>query len=179
MSTAVRTDAQIVRCWAEALHDRDLSTLLNLAHSDIECQPLKLSSRGVYRGRAGLAEWILDLMFSSAEIRVRIDDVKALSPERVAAFGTAVMDDEDISPYALVAIVRDGKIAAIRSYLNDEPTMERLGLLAERRVRHERSPVPHGPLASHGQDSQGALGSTATARLNNGRVVLAQNRESS
>jgi ketosteroid isomerase-like protein len=125
-----RTNAsQLVRRWAEALHDRDLSTLLNLAHPDIECQPLKLSSRGVYRGRAGLAEWILDLMFDTGGIRVRIERVHTLSTERVAAFGTAGMDHEDISPYALVAIVRDGKVVAIRSYLNDEPTMERLGLL--------------------------------------------------
>jgi ketosteroid isomerase-like protein len=126
----VRTDVQIVRLWAEAVHGRDLKTLLNLAHPEIECQPLKLSSRGTYRGRAGLAEWILDLMFDTGEICVRIERVQTVSTERVAAFGTAGMDDEDISPYALVAIVRDGKIAAIRSYLNDKPTMERLGLLA-------------------------------------------------
>ena len=120
---------QLVRRWAEAMNDRDLSALLNLAHPDIECQPLKLSSRGVYRGRAGLAEWILDLMFDTGGIRVRIQRVQKLSTERVAAFGTAGMDDVDVSPYALVAIVRDGKVAAIRSYLNDKPTMERLGLL--------------------------------------------------
>ena len=128
--SATRTEAhKLVPRWTEALHQRDLTTLLNLAHPEIECQPLKLSSRGVYRGRAGLAEWILDLMFDTPEIRVRIERVQTLSTERVAAFGTAGIHGEDISPYAFVALVREGKIAALRSYLNDEPTMERLGLL--------------------------------------------------
>jgi hypothetical protein len=128
--SAKRTNAtKLVRRWAEATNDRDLTTLLNLAHPDIECQPLKLSAGGAYRGRTGLVEWILDLMGGSTGIRVRIEHVQALSTERVAVFGTAQVHEEDIAPYALLAVVRDGRVAVTCSYLSDEPTMERLGLL--------------------------------------------------
>ena len=55
--------------------------------------------------------------------------MQTLSAERAAVFGTVVANGEDVSPYALVAVVRDGKVAAMRSHLSDKPTMEQLGLL--------------------------------------------------
>lgn len=104
--------------------------MLNLAHPDIECQPLKLSSRGVYRGHVGLSDWVAgELIGSPTEAHVHIKRVQTLSPERVAVFGTVQNDRREVCPYALVAIVRDGKVAAMRSYLSDELTMERFGLL--------------------------------------------------
>ena len=119
----------LVRRWAEAIIDRDVATVLNLSHPDIECQPLRLQWPGVYRGRAGLVNWMLDLVVVPNGDRVSIERVERISPERVAVFGTMQIEDKAVSPYTAVAIVRDGKVAAVRSYLSDEPTMERLGLL--------------------------------------------------
>jgi hypothetical protein len=129
LSTA-RTEAhELVRRWVEAINDLDLTALLDLAQPDIECQPLELSSRAVYSGRAGLTEWILELSIAAPAVQRRIERVQTLSPERAAVFGTVVANGEDVSPYALVAAVRDGKVAAMRSLLGDKPTMEQLGLL--------------------------------------------------
>jgi ketosteroid isomerase-like protein len=129
VSTA-RTEAhKLVRRWVEGINGRDLTALLELAHPDIECQPLELSSRPVYSGRAGLTEWILELSLAAPAVQRRIERVQTLSAERAAVFGTVVANGEDVSPYALVAVVRDGKVAAMRSHLSDKATMEQLGLL--------------------------------------------------
>jgi hypothetical protein len=123
--STVRTEAsELVRRWVEAINDLDLTALLDLAHPDIECQPLELSSRAVYSGRAGLTEWILELSIAAPAVQRRIERVQTLSAERAAVFGTVVANGEDVSPYALVAVVRDGKVAAMRSHLGDKPTME-------------------------------------------------------
>jgi hypothetical protein len=121
--------SDLIEQWARAVNDRDLDTLLVLAHPDIECQPLKLTREGVYKGHDGIARWIEARGIEPPGVEERIDRVARLSGERVAAFGRVEVDGSDVSPYALVAVVRDGKVAKIRSYLSDEPTMERLGLL--------------------------------------------------
>jgi hypothetical protein len=40
-----------------------------------------------------------------------------------------LVESKEISPYSLIATLRDGKVAAMRSYLSDEETMEHLKLL--------------------------------------------------
>jgi hypothetical protein len=117
----------LVRRWAEAINDRDLTTLLDLAHPDIECQPRELHA--AYIGRTGLTEWILELILAVPAVRVRIERVQTLSAERAAVFGTVRVNGADVSPYTLVAVVRDGKVAAMRSCLGDKGAMERLGLV--------------------------------------------------
>ena len=124
---SARTEAhKLVRRWVEGINRRDLTALLDLAHPDIECQPLELSSRPVYSGRAGLTEWILELSIAAPAVQRRIERVQTLSAELAAVFGTVVANGEDVSPYALVAVVRDGKV--VRSHLGDKPRMEQLGL---------------------------------------------------
>jgi hypothetical protein len=119
----------LIERWTHAVNDRDLDTLLGLAHSDIEHQPLKLTGDGVYNGHDGMAKWIDGRGVEAPGLQVCIEHVEILSGERAAAFGRVAIDGRDVSPYALVAIVRDGKIAKLRSYLSDKPTMDRLGLL--------------------------------------------------
>ena len=119
----------LIERWTRAVDDRDVDTLRDLAHSDIECQPLKLTGDGAYTGHDGIALWIQDRTAQAPSVRVRLERVVVLSDERVAAFGTVELGGTDLSPYAVVAIAREGKIAKIRSYLSDEATMDRLGLL--------------------------------------------------
>jgi ketosteroid isomerase-like protein len=121
----------LVRRWVEAINNRDLTALLNLSHPDIECQPLELRSRAAYTGRTGLTEWILELIVAVPGVRVRIQRVQTLSAERAAVFGTVHVNGDDVSPYVLVAVVRDGKVAAMRSCLGDESAMEQLGLVQD------------------------------------------------
>jgi hypothetical protein len=47
----------------------------------------------------------------------------------VALFGSVFVEGKEISPYSLIATVRDDKVVGMRSYLSDEETMEHLKLL--------------------------------------------------
>jgi ketosteroid isomerase-like protein len=119
----------LIERWTRAVNDRDVDTLLELADPDIECQPLKLTGDGAYSGHDGIARWIQDRADQAPGVRTHIERVVALSDERVAAFGAVELSGTVVSPYAVVAIVREGKITNLRSYLSDESTMEQLGLL--------------------------------------------------
>jgi hypothetical protein len=54
----------------------------------------------------------------------------AVGDDRVAVFGQLTMEGRRVSPYTLVVMLRDGKVAAMRSYLTDEETLTQLGLLS-------------------------------------------------
>jgi ketosteroid isomerase-like protein len=129
MGTPAADIYELIHRWARAVNERDVDTLLGLAHPDIEHQPLRLTGDGVYNGHDGVARWMDGRGLEAPGLQVRIEHVEMLSGERAAAFGRVEVDGRDVSPYALVAIVRDGKVAKLRSYLSDKPTMERLGLL--------------------------------------------------
>jgi hypothetical protein len=129
MSTPRADLYDVIERWTRAVNELDVQALLDLAHPEIECQPLKLTGDGVYNGHDGIAKWIDGRGVEAPRLQVRIEQVEILSGERAAAFGRVEVDGRDVSSYALVAIVRDGKVAKLRSYLSDRPTMERLGLL--------------------------------------------------
>jgi ketosteroid isomerase-like protein len=119
---------ELVVRWAEAINERDLDTLLSLAHEDIEIHPLQMGLEGSYRGRDQLRAWVQEVTANDLRHTVRIEGVRELADDRLALIGTVVVDGRPLSPYALIALVRDGKIAAMRSYLGDEQTLELLGV---------------------------------------------------
>jgi ketosteroid isomerase-like protein len=85
--------------------------------------------RGQYSGPAGVRRWMQEIADDDLGHRVRIERVRTLGPGRAVVFGTVLLGGDAVSPYALVVQVRDDRVAAMRSYLNDEPTLERLGVL--------------------------------------------------
>jgi len=55
--------------------------------------------------------------------------IRTLDDGRIALFGALLVEGKEISPYSLIATLRDDKVIAMRSYLSDEETMEHLKLL--------------------------------------------------
>jgi ketosteroid isomerase-like protein len=120
----------LVRRWSDAINARDADALLELAHPEIELHTLQLGVRGRYTGREGVAEWMAELREWDPGHRVRIERVRTLPSGRIAVFGTILIEGEPSSPYSLVAEVRDGKIAMMRSFPSDEETLAKLGDLS-------------------------------------------------
>jgi ketosteroid isomerase-like protein len=115
--------------WAEALNARDLDTLLSLATEDVVSDPLQISVSGRYVGHDGVRRWMRELTTHDPGHRVAIERVAAVGDDRVAVFGQLTMEGRRVSPYTLVVMLRDDKVAAMRSYLTDEETLTQLGLL--------------------------------------------------
>jgi ketosteroid isomerase-like protein len=120
----------VARRWAEALNQRDVETLLSLSTEDVDCDPLQISVSGRYNGADGVRRWMREVTTHDPGHWVAIESVRALGEDRVAVFGRLQMSGRSVSPYTMVTIVRDGRIAAMRSYLSDETTLTELGLLS-------------------------------------------------
>lgn len=119
----------LARRWADAINARDVDTLVALADPEIDIQPLQVGVRGHYSGPAGVRRWMQEIADDDLGHRVRIERVRSLGPGRALVLGTVLLGGNDVSPYALVLQLRDDRVAAMRSYLDDEPTLERLGVL--------------------------------------------------
>jgi ketosteroid isomerase-like protein len=121
---------RLVRQWARAVNERDRDTLVDLSHADIDCYPLQIATvSGHYKGHDELRRWIDDMVASDIGHQVEFSGIRTLADGRVALFGALFVEGKEISPYSMIATLRDDKVAAMRSYLSDEPTMEHLKLL--------------------------------------------------
>jgi ketosteroid isomerase-like protein len=120
---------EIVRSWGEALNQRDLDTLLELSTEDVICDPLQISVSGRYEGHDGVRRWMREVTTHDPGHRVATQRLATVGDDRVAMFGELVMEGRAVSPYTMVTVLRDGKVAAMRSYLTDEATLTQLGLL--------------------------------------------------
>ena len=121
---------RLVRRWATAVNERDREALVSFSHPEIDCYPLQIATvSGHYQGHEGMRRWLDDMVASDIGHHVRAIGVRTLSDDRVALFGVLLVEGKEISPYSMIATIRDGKVAAMRSYLSDEETMEHLKLL--------------------------------------------------
>ena len=119
----------LIRRWVDAVDDRDIDALLEVAHEEILCRPLSVGGGGgTYIGHDGLRRWIGRL---SPDVQVRCDTIRPLEGGLVVAFGVLFVHERVGAPWALVASVRDGKVSAAQSYFSDEHTLATLGLLGE------------------------------------------------
>jgi ketosteroid isomerase-like protein len=119
-----------VRQWARAVNDRDRDALVASSHPDIDCYPLQIATvSGHYQGHEGMRRWIDHMVASDIGHVVEFRGIRTLADGRVALFGAVFVEGKEISPYSLIATLRDGRVAAMRSYLSDEATMEHLKLL--------------------------------------------------
>lgn len=122
---------QIGHRFIEAFNLRDAEALVALTHPDIEFRPTMLvGSKRVYVGHEGLRAWVADLVASGAEHQVRVREVRMLGDERLIVLTEVLLDGETISPSAMVATLRDGKIIEAKAYLSDETTLKELDLLS-------------------------------------------------
>jgi ketosteroid isomerase-like protein len=120
---------RLVRHWAQAINARDIERLLSLSHPEIELHPMQIAVAGLYTGHDGIRAWIKDILASGIGHNVKYRDLKTLPDGRVALFGEVCLEGKKISPYTLLVVIRDGKVALTRSYLADEDTLRLLKLL--------------------------------------------------
>jgi ketosteroid isomerase-like protein len=120
---------RLVRRWATAVNERDPERLISLSTHDIQLFPMQVGVTGPYRGHDGLRHWIDDLVASELGHQVQFRGIRTLADGRVALFGEVFLGDTSISPYTLLATLRDGAVAGTRSYLSDEETLKLLKLL--------------------------------------------------
>ena len=118
-----------MRRWFDALNARDENSLIDMAHADIDLYPMQFAVSGLYSGHDGIRRWRSELGAWDPGHHVRPGGVRDLGGGRFVMFGTVIIDGEEFSPYALLIRITDGKVAAMRSYLNDEETLERMGVL--------------------------------------------------
>ena len=121
---------RLVRIWATAVNERDAEALIAQSHPEIDVYPLQIATvSGHYQGHDGLRRWLDDMVASDIGHTVSFVGIRTLPDGRVALFGTVCVEGKEISPYSLIATLRDGKVVAMRSYLSVEQTMEHLKLL--------------------------------------------------
>jgi ketosteroid isomerase-like protein len=121
---------RIIRRWATAVNERDRDALVSYSHPEIDCYPLQIATvSGHYQGHDGMRRWLDDMDASDIGHHVRAVGIRTLADGRIALFGVLLVEGKEISPYSMIATIRDGKVAAMRSYLSDEETMEHLKLL--------------------------------------------------
>jgi ketosteroid isomerase-like protein len=121
---------RLVRRWAQAVNARDVAALAAQSDPEIDVYPLQIATvSGHYTGHEGLKRWLDDAIASDIGYIVEFLGIRTIGDGRVALFGQVQVEGKAISPYSMIATVRDGKITSMRSYLSDEETMEHLKLL--------------------------------------------------
>jgi hypothetical protein len=120
---------RLVRHWAQAINARDVDAVIALSHPEIELHPMQIAVSGLYTGHDGIRAWISDILASGIGHNVKYCGLKTLPDGRVALFGEVCLEGKKISPYTLIATIRDDKVALTRSYLADEDTLRLLKLL--------------------------------------------------
>jgi ketosteroid isomerase-like protein len=125
------------RC-VEAISNRDAETLTSLSADDVEIRPLRAALEDtVYRGHAGIEQWMGDIAETWAELRIDVESVEEPTAGSVIAFVTLHGRGHESSvptsmPVALTARLRDGLVvqaatwtdpaAALRDASSPTPT---------------------------------------------------------
>jgi ketosteroid isomerase-like protein len=121
---------RLLRLWATAVNERDVDAVNSYSHPDIDVYPLQVAKvSGHYQGHEGVRRWLGDMEASDTGHNVTATGIRTLPDGRVALFGVLLVEGKEISPYSLIATIRDDKVIGMRSYLSDEETMEHLKLL--------------------------------------------------
>jgi ketosteroid isomerase-like protein len=121
---------RLVRSWAQAINDRDVDALIAFSDPAIDVYPLQIATvSGHYMGHDGLRRWLDDTNVANIGFQVEFVGIRTLDEERAALFGEVHVEGKMISPYSMIATVKNGKVTAMRSYLSDEDTMRHLKLI--------------------------------------------------
>lgn len=112
----------------EAFNRRRLKDLLELVCEDIEMWPLRPTARSVYRGRAGIEQWLGDLERRGRDDRITVEKARPAADGRILAMGSV---DIGIVNAAFMAVhdLRDGLIARAHHYFSDETLLRRIGVI--------------------------------------------------
>jgi len=126
-------NARIALKGAEALSDRDLEAMIEVAHPEIEfvTHPGFVGQEPAYRGYDGMRRWLEALEpWESFQVDVEelidISEDTVLSVSHVTARGTGSGVDVEMRTYDVVTIV-DAKIRRRRHYETREEALEAAG----------------------------------------------------
>ena len=129
-----RSNYHVAERLFEAFAQRDIDTLLELAHPDVEFLPVtaNLTTGGVpYRGHEGLERYMEDVARVWPELRLFPEEFRDGEREgcvlvlgRVVARGGGIILDR---PTGWVFLLREGKIARLRVYGSHEEAVEAAG----------------------------------------------------
>jgi hypothetical protein len=121
---------RLVRIWAQAINERDIETLTANSDPAVDVYPLQIATvSGHYTGHDGLRRWLEDADATNIGYLVEFVGIRTIGEGRVALFGEVHVEGKAISPYSMIATVKDDQIVAMRSYLSDEETMRQLKLI--------------------------------------------------
>ena len=119
------------RQFIAAYNRRDADALVALAHREIRFYPSTLvGARRRYDGHDGLRQWIADLAAAQMRPQVQIREIRPLGPDRFLLLSEVRLDGDPVTDAAMIASVEDGRIVEARSFLTDEQTLAKLGLIS-------------------------------------------------
>jgi ketosteroid isomerase-like protein len=120
--------SEVVLRAIDAFNGRRLRELQGLMCEDIEVWPLRPATHSVYRGRAGIAQWLGDLERRGRDDRITVEHTRPAVDGRIVAMGSV---DIGIVNAAFMAVheLRDGLIARAHHYFSDESLLRRIGII--------------------------------------------------
>jgi ketosteroid isomerase-like protein len=121
---------------SDAANRRDIEALLVEIDPEVEWHPAMAALLGgeatVYRGHAGVREWLRDQAEAFAESRIDYSEIRDLG-ERVLAIGRLRARGNESgaeieSPVAWLVEFKKGKVIHVRAYLEPKEALEAAGL---------------------------------------------------
>jgi ketosteroid isomerase-like protein len=114
--------------WIDPYSADDVRAMLACLHPQVEFRPLLLrDSRDVYRGRSGVADWLLRVRNSEPRRSLLVDEVCSLPDGRVLVVGTMVFGRRVRATFCALNELRDGLLVKVQHWLTTPETLERLG----------------------------------------------------
>jgi len=125
-------DIEIVRRGIEAYNGSDLDALLELSHPDICMVPVRALLEGSeYRGHDGVRRFLADMDEDWAEREISATEMRDLDG-RVLVLGTfravgRASGTEVVQPVSWMAELRDGRLALLRAYTDQDAALRDAG----------------------------------------------------
>ena len=123
---------ELARRAFQAFNDRDLDTVLDGLHEDVEAFPRLAAVEGGYRGHDGIRRWWAQLLDAFPDFHVEIVEVRDLGEFMVLALRLRGRGAESSTPVDAavwhVNQFRDGKVIRWRVYTSEGEALEAVGL---------------------------------------------------
>jgi ketosteroid isomerase-like protein len=127
-------NVEIVKQLTDAFHQRDIDAFAQLTTADVEWEPVFAAQveGSVYRGRAGIEEFLRELSETWDEFRPVPDDYRDLG-NRVLGLGRLRAQGRNSgaaidAPWAGIFDFRETKVFRIRTYLDHPEALKAVGL---------------------------------------------------
>jgi hypothetical protein len=114
--------------WADPYNASDVHGMLVWLHPQVEFRPLLLGEwEEVYRGRAGVAEWLLRARNLEPKRSLLVDEVRPLPDARFLVVGTMVFGDTVRARFCGLNELRDGLLVGVQHWLTTPEALQHVG----------------------------------------------------